>query len=114
MAIGSKNHQTEASRVEFARKPGMFRVLRHDASRTLHDASVPAGATSVPLPDTVQCYNKSMSFHLEKKVGASSFILESVGGTDPKEQTSAMSLVSKFMDSPSRKWSLQSWITKIC
>ena len=78
----------------------MFRVLRHDASRTLHDASVPAGATSVPLPDTVQCYNKSMSFHLEKKVGASSFILESVGGTDPKEQTSAMSLVSKFMDSP--------------
>jgi hypothetical protein len=86
-------HRTESSIVEFARKPGMYKVLRKERAIT------PQTGVSPP-PDMVGCFNKDMSFRLSKPAGSSSFVVTSSGGVEQRDTSSIRRLMGKFLDAP--------------
>ncbi len=92
-SIGTSRHATTTAAVEFARKPGMFKIISRDRVLTSQ------GATS-PLPDVAACYNESTGFQLEKQLDSQLFVIKSTDEPDSMRKTMVASPVGIFLDCP--------------
>jgi hypothetical protein len=92
--FGTASHHTiHSSIVEFAQKPGMYRSVRSKHAVTRQ------GVTS-SLPDIAGCFNKEMSFTIEKSENSGSYVVKSTGGTDRQATNRVRWYIVKFLDAP--------------
>jgi len=95
-AVGTPRQVTETSIVEFARKPGMFKISRRETVGT----RAGEGSNAPERADGAAFYNRTMSARLEKKRGASSYVVVSTGGADLRDRAMISARFAEFLDCP--------------